>query len=193
LVAGPRFASRAGWKLAAALDHFGVVVEGRRCLDIGASTGGFTDCLLQRGAASVVAVDVGRDQLSPTLRGHPAVTNREATDIRTFDPADVGGPFPLVVVDLSFISLCVVAPMLAGITAAGGDLLALVKPQFEVGRENIGRGVVRRADLREQAVARVLGCLDGSGLDSLGVMKSTPIGEHGNHEYFGRFRPQGRS
>src|SRR5439155_14996809 len=127
----PRFVSRGGDKLDAALDRFGVDVAGRRVLDAGASTGGFTDCLLQRGAASVTAVDVGRAQLHERLRADPRVTSLERTDIRSFRTTE---PFPVVVADLSFISLRTVAGALLGDNAASGaDVVVLVKPQFEAG------------------------------------------------------------
>lgn len=139
------YVSRAGGKLASALDAFGVSPAGLRCLDAGASTGGFTDCLLQRGAGSVVAVDVGTDQLHPRLRNDPRVESRERTDIRTLEPDRIGGPSGLTVADLSFISLRLVLPSLAHLTAPGAPLLALVKPQFEVGRAEAARrqGVIR--------------------------------------------------
>lgn len=139
------YVSRAGGKLASALDAFGLSPAGLRCLDAGASTGGFTDCLLQRGAASVVAVDVGTDQLHPRLRADPRVDSRERTDIRTLEPADIGGPAGFTVADLSFISLRLVLPSLARLTADGAPVLALVKPQFEVGRAEAARrqGVIR--------------------------------------------------
>ncbi len=137
--------SRAGGKLASALDAFGLSPAGRRCLDAGASTGGFTDCLLQRGAAAVVAVDVGTDQLHARLRRDRRVDSRERTDIRTLEPASIGGPADFTVADLSFISLRLVLPALARLTGPGAPVLALVKPQFEVGRAEAARrqGVIR--------------------------------------------------
>jgi 23S rRNA (cytidine1920-2'-O)/16S rRNA (cytidine1409-2'-O)-methyltransferase len=177
-VIGPRYAGRGGEKLAAALDRFGVKVAGRRALDLGAAAGGFTDCLLQRGASHVVAVDVGSGQLSPRLRARADVTALEQTDLRSFE----GGPFPLVVADLSFVSVCAVAADLARLCRE--ELVVLVKPQFEVGRESIGRGVVRRSELRERAVAQAKGCLQAAGFDTVDEMESPLPGEYGNREYF---------
>ena len=142
----PRFVSRGGEKLDAALDRFSLDVGDAVALDAGASTGGFTDCLLQRGAAAVVAVDVGRGQLHDRLRRDPRVTSLEKTNVRTASLADVGGEqFAIVVADLSFISLRSVAGPLVAWTAPGGDLVVLVKPQFEAGRQQVarGRGVIR--------------------------------------------------
>lgn len=141
----PAYVSRAGLKLAGALDTFGVDPNGLRCLDVGASTGGFTDCLLQRGAASVVAVDVGTGQLHPRLRVDPRVDNREQTDIRTVDRDALGGPVDLAVADVSFISLRLVLPVLGGLVVPGQPMIVLVKPQFEAGRVDVarGRGVIR--------------------------------------------------
>ena len=147
-LAARRFVSRGGDKLDAALDRFAVDPSGRRCLDAGASTGGFTDCLLRRGASGVVAVDVGHGQLDASLRRDPRVEVLERTNIRTLTLASVGGsPFDLVVADLSFISLVTVAPVLAGeLAAPGADVVVLVKPQFEAGRAEVsrGKGVIRR-------------------------------------------------
>lgn len=179
---GPRFVGRGGSKLGAALDHFDIDVTGQLCLDIGASTGGFTDCLLQRGAAKVIAVDVGTDQLHPSLRNDPRVDSREGADIRGFVPRDLGGPFSLVVVDVSFVSICALA---ANIAPFVSDVaLILVKPQFEVGKNWIGRGVVSRADDRRLAVDKAETCLRDAGLDSVVSVDSTLPGEHGNREVF---------
>ncbi|MFM8380412.1 MAG: TlyA family RNA methyltransferase, partial [Actinomycetota bacterium] len=129
-----RFVSRGGDKLQAALDHFGIDVSGRTALDVGASTGGFTDCLLQNGARHVVALDVGHGQLHPRVRSDERVTVIEGTNIRSYDPTRIGEDVDLVVADLSFISLTVVVPVLIAACKSGGDLIVLVKPQFEVGR-----------------------------------------------------------
>lgn len=177
---GARFVSRAGYKLDAALDHFHLDVHGVSALDVGASAGGFTDCLLSRGAARVVAVDVGRGQFSPSLLRDDRVSLYEQTDIRAF----VGERFPLIVVDLSFISLCSVAADLSRLLDDGGDLVALVKPQFEVGREAIGRGVVTDDAVRETALAAVRECLMGVGVDTVGEFDPHLRGEHGNQETF---------
>ena len=142
-VGGQEYVSRGGHKLAGALDAFapaGLRVAGRRCLDAGASTGGFTDVLLRRGAAEVVAVDVGYGQLAWSLRNDSRVTVLERTNVRSLTPEAIGGPADLTVADLSFISLRLVLPALVACTAADGDLVPMVKPQFEVGRERGGRG-----------------------------------------------------
>jgi 23S rRNA (cytidine1920-2'-O)/16S rRNA (cytidine1409-2'-O)-methyltransferase len=183
---GEEFASRAGHKLAGALREFGdVQVPGRRCLDAGASTGGFTDVLLRRGAARVVAVDVGHDQLVPELRGDPRVQVHEGMNVRHLKPAMIGGEVDLVVADLSFISLSLVIPALAATTRVGGELLLMVKPQFEVGRENLSRtGVVTSAALRERAVAGVVASAHDAGLRHAGLARSPLPGQDGNVEFF---------
>jgi 23S rRNA (cytidine1920-2'-O)/16S rRNA (cytidine1409-2'-O)-methyltransferase len=184
--AGRRFVSRGGDKLDAALDRFPISVTGRRCLDAGASTGGFTDCLLQRGAASVTAVDVGYGQLHPRLRHDPRVEVRERTNIRTLAEEEDPDRFELVVADLSFISLTVVVPVLAGVLAApGADLVVLVKPQFEVGQVEAsrGRGVVRDPTLRRLALENVASALVSSAATIMGAMASPVLGPAGNAEY----------
>jgi 23S rRNA (cytidine1920-2'-O)/16S rRNA (cytidine1409-2'-O)-methyltransferase len=184
-IIGPeRFVGRGGDKLAAALDRFGLDPTGRRALDVGSSVGGFTDCLLRRGAESVVSVDVGHGQMSNELVIHPAVRSLEGTDIRNVDFETLGGPFDLVVVDVSFISLCAVTAALTTATKSGGDVIALIKPQFEVGRDRIGRGIVGDASLHKEAVAKIKDCFVGAGLDSVEVMTSPITGEQGNQEYF---------
>ena len=184
IVPGPRFVSRGGEKLAAALERFPIKVHGVRALDVGASAGGFTDCLLSLGASEVVAIDRGRGQFDPALADHPSVTVLEATDIRDVDLAAVGGPFRLVVADLSFISLCAIARHLARVTLPGGDTVVLVKPQFEVGRVAIGRGVVRDPFLQAEAVAKAKACLGEEELDTVGEMTSPLLGQRGNQEFF---------
>ncbi|MGH8873934.1 MAG: TlyA family RNA methyltransferase [Acidimicrobiia bacterium] len=182
---GPHYVSRGGVKLAGALDAFGLAVAGRRALDCGASTGGFTDCLLQRGAASVSALDVGYGQLDQWLRDHPGVEVRERINLREATPELLGGRFDLVVADLSFISLCTVAGSLAGLAAPGADLVVLVKPQFEVGRRSVGKGgVVRDPGLWEAAVKKVRGCFEEAGLEVQGVVASALPGAKGNREFF---------
>ena len=181
----PRFVSRGGEKLDAALEQFALDVAGLRALDAGSSTGGFTDCLLQRGAAHVVAVDVGRGQLHPRIRGDERVTVRERTDIRQLDLDEVGGPVDLVVGDLSFISLrTVVEPLLAAVRP-GGDLVLLVKPQFEVGRAEAsrGKGVIRDPELHAAALADVRGALTDRGAVIMGEMTSPLKGGSGNVEF----------
>lgn len=179
----PPYVSRGGVKLAGALDAFGIDVTRRRCLDAGASTGGFTDCLLQRGASSVVAVDVGRGQLDWSLRNDARVTAMERTDIRSLG-GDAVGEVDLVVADLSFISLRTVMPALAGL-ARGADLVVLVKPQFEVGRASVGKGGVVRDDaLRAGAVDAVAAAAGAAGLCTLATAESSIAGADGNREVF---------
>ena len=184
--AAPDYASRAGHKLAGALDALGDLrVEGRICLDAGASTGGFTDVLLRRGAAHVVAVDVGHGQLVPALRADPRVTVREGGNVRHLRPGDLGPAPDLVVGDLSFISLTLVLPALVAVAAPGADLLLLVKPQFEVGRERLGSGgVVRDPRLRAQAVLGVARSAAALGRRPRAVVASALPGPSGNVEYF---------
>lgn len=179
------FASRAGGKLDDALAGFTeLVVSGRRCLDAGSSTGGFTDVLLRRGAASVVAVDVGTGQLRPELANDPRVDVREGTDIRDLAVGSVpGGAVELGVVDLSFISVTKVLPALTGLVRPDGDLVILVKPQFEVGRHAVGRGVVADPELWRQAVAAVAAAGRGLGWQVRGEVPSTVPGKAGNREF----------
>jgi 23S rRNA (cytidine1920-2'-O)/16S rRNA (cytidine1409-2'-O)-methyltransferase len=180
------YVSRGGVKLAGALDAFGVDVRGLRCLDLGASTGGFTDCLLQRGAARVVAVDVGYGQLAHKLRVDPRVSVMERTNARTLEAEAIGGPVDLTVVDASFIGVSTLLPAIARCTRAGGELLALVKPQFEVGREQAsrGRGVVRDESVRQQALARAVESVRAAGFEVLGRADSVLPGPKGNREAF---------
>ena len=178
------FVSRGGLKLAAALDAFGLDPAGLVCLDVGASTGGFTDVLLSRGAAHVVAVDVGRDQLHASLRADPRVTSREGTDIRTLDAAELPGPVALAVIDVSFIALRLVLPAVVALMAPGAALAALVKPQFEAGRERVGRGgIVRDPAVHEAVCAEVAACLSGLGASLLGLVPSPVEGGDGNREF----------
>ena len=180
---GPRFVSRGGEKLEAALDGFGVDVAGCRVLDAGASTGGFTDCLLQRGAAAVVAVDVGRGQLAWSLRTDRRVTVLERTNIRHLEELP-GGPVPRAVADLSFISLTVVAPALAALTTPDAQLVLLVKPQFEAGRGRVGSGgVVRDPAVHRAVLGEVVPGLAEAGLIVTDVMPSPVRGADGNREF----------
>ena len=182
-----RFVSRGGLKLEAALDRFSVEVSGRRCLDAGASTGGFTDCLLRHGASTVVAVDVGHGQLDTSLRGDARVEVLERTNIRTLDASALaGGAFDLVVADLSFISLVTVAPVLAGpLARPGADILVLVKPQFEAGRVEVsrGKGVIRDPGLRRAALEKVASAFASQGATIMGAMASPLLGPAGNAEF----------
>jgi len=185
---GPRYASRGAHKLAGALDLLGdaaPIVEGRRVLDAGASTGGFTDVLLRRGAAHVVAVDVGYGQLAWHLRQDDRVTVLDRTNVRYLDPADVAPPPDLVVADLSFISLTLVLPALAAAAAPEADFLVMVKPQFEVGREALGSGgVVRDPADHARAIRKVAEAAHELGLHARAVVASPLPGPRGNIEYF---------
>jgi 23S rRNA (cytidine1920-2'-O)/16S rRNA (cytidine1409-2'-O)-methyltransferase len=181
---GPRFVSRGGDKLAAALEQFAVPVAGRRALDAGASTGGFTDCLLQAGAEHVAAVDVGRGQLAWSIREDPRVTVLERTNVRSLEPDAIGGRVALTVADLSFISLLTVAPALARCTAVDGDLVLLVKPQFEAGRARLGKGGIVRDPAVHRAVLReVRDGLAAHGLLVTGAIASPLRGADGNVEF----------
>lgn len=178
------WASRGAHKLVGGLDDLGVSVEGRVCLDAGASTGGFTDVLLRRGARRVVAVDVGHGQIVDRLRTDPRVEVREGVNVRELTAGDVRPAPDLVVGDLSFISLRLALAALVAVAAPGADLVLLVKPQFEVGRERLGSGgVVRDAGLRAEAVTGVLDEAADRGLAVLGVRRSRLPGPSGNVEY----------
>jgi 23S rRNA (cytidine1920-2'-O)/16S rRNA (cytidine1409-2'-O)-methyltransferase len=181
----PPYVGRGGSKLAGAVADFGVDVAGRRALDAGASTGGFTDFLLQSGVASVAAVDVGYGQLDSRIADDPRVTVFDRTNIRHAAPADLGGPFDLVVADLSFISLCTVAESLAALATPSADLVLLVKPQFEVGKEQVGRGgIVTDPALHRMALEKVVECLGARGMGTQGVTVSPILGAKGNREFF---------
>jgi 23S rRNA (cytidine1920-2'-O)/16S rRNA (cytidine1409-2'-O)-methyltransferase len=181
----PRFVGRGGEKLDAALDRFDVVVAGRRAYDLGASTGGFTDCLLQRGAASVVALDVGYGQLHERLRADPRVEVHERTNVRDVHPGDLGEPADLLVADLSFISLRTVLAGALALARPGADLVALVKPQFEAGREEAarGKGVITDPAIWRRVLEEVVGALDGLGAAIMGAMASPLTGADGNVEF----------
>ncbi len=181
----PRFVSRGGSKLAGALDTFGLDVAGMSAVDVGASTGGFTDCLLQRGAASVSAVDVGYGQLAWSLRQDSRVRVFERTNIRVADPGEIGAPFDLAVVDVSFIGLGVVLPHVVPLLGASGQLMALVKPQFEAGKGRVGkRGVVRGADIHVEVLERTRDTVIGHGLAVRGLSWSPLKGPEGNIEFW---------
>ncbi len=183
VLAGPRYVSRGGFKLEAALDAFAVDVAGRVCADIGASTGGFTDCLLQRGAARVYAVDVGSGQLDWKLRNDPRVVVLEGVNARYLEPSRLGEPVDLAVCDVSFISAEKVLPALVALLKPGGRLLVLVKPQFEVGRGQVGKGgIVRHPALHAAAVARIEAAVRGAGFETA-VMESPLKGAEGNKEF----------
>lgn len=185
VLAPPRYVSRGGEKLEGALRAFGVDPQGRVCLDVGASTGGFTDCLLQHGAARVYAVDVGRGQLDWRLRRDPRVVVREGLNARHLRPEDLGEPVDLATVDVSFISLRLVLPPLEAVLRPGGEVIALVKPQFEAGRGLVRRGVVRDPAVHEA----VLQGIASFAREELGwtVVRSAPsplLGPAGNREFF---------
>ena len=189
-VADEKWASRGAHKLIGALDAFaGVVVAGRRCLDAGASTGGFTDVLLRRGAREVVAVDVGYGQLAWRLQTDERVRLHDRTNVRTLTPEAIGGPVELIVADLSFISLSLVLPALIACAAPGADLVPMVKPQFEVGRERLGAGgVVRDLGHRADAVAEVMRVAGVLGWGLVDVVASPLPGPSGNVEFFVHLR-----
>ncbi len=186
-VRGPadRFVSRAGHKLDHALDHFAIDVGGRRCLDAGASTGGFTDCLLQRGAASVVALDVGHGQLHERIRRDPRVEVLERTNLRQAEVAGVGGPFDVVTADLSFISLGLVMDRLVALAGESGDLVLLVKPQFEAGKREAdrGRGVIRDPAIWREVLTATAGHLREAAATVNGLTPSPLLGGSGNVEF----------
>jgi 23S rRNA (cytidine1920-2'-O)/16S rRNA (cytidine1409-2'-O)-methyltransferase len=181
----PSWVSRGAHKLLGALDAFPVGIEGRRALDAGASTGGFTEVLLSRGASGVVAVDVGYGELAWSLRTHERVRVLERTNVRSLTPEQIGGPVDLVVADLSFISLRLVLPALTSCAGPAADLLPMVKPQFEVGRERLGAGgVVRVPEYRAQAVFDVARAAADLGWGTAGVVASPLPGPAGNVEFF---------
>jgi 23S rRNA (cytidine1920-2'-O)/16S rRNA (cytidine1409-2'-O)-methyltransferase len=186
--AASRFVSRAGLKLEAALDRFEVPVEGRVCADLGASTGGFTDCLLQRGAARVHACDVGYGQLDPRLAKDPRVVVHDRMNVRYAKVEDLGEPVDLCTADLAFISLRLVLPAIAGLLKPGGTLVALIKPQFEVGPKGVSKGgVVRDEDLRRRAIDEVIEAARLEGFQLQGWMDSPIRGPAGNLEALGVF------
>ncbi len=185
----PRYVSRGGLKLEGALRDFGIDVTGLVGLDIGASTGGFTDCLLQHGAARVYAFDVGTNQLAWKLRSDPRVTARENINARHLQPADIPEPADILVADLSFISLTLVLPAALALLKPGGQAVVLVKPQFELAREDIGAGgIVRDPEARERACARVQDFVQSRpGLEWRGLLPSSIAGTDGNQEFLAWF------
>lgn len=192
IASSPPYVSRAGGKLAAALDRFQIDVVDLIALDVGASTGGFTDCLLQRGARRVYAVDVGYGQLDWRVRQDPRVVVIERTNIRHLDPGLIHDPIDLAVIDVSFISLTLVLPCIMRYLTAEAFVVALVKPQFEVGKGQVGRGgIVRDDTLRHQATEKVISCASGLGLHLLGSLDSPIPGQKGNREVLAAFRRGG--
>ena len=179
------YVGRGGIKLAHALDVFEIAVTGRSALDIGASTGGFTDVLLQRGAASVVALDVGHGQLDWRLRNDPRVIVKEGINARALSKSDVPQPVDLVTIDVAFISLRHILPALPPVLAPAADIVALVKPQFEAGRDQVGKGgIVTDPSVHEAVVAQVTTAAIGSGLSRLAMTPSPITGAEGNREFF---------
>ena len=181
---GPRYVSRGGTKLENVLDALGIDPAGRDCLDVGASTGGFTDCMLQRGAPRVAAVDVAYGQLDVRLREDPRVTVIERLNARDLQPADLPFAASLATVDVSFISLTKILPAVVRCMAPEGDVLAMVKPQFELGRKRVGRGVVRDAGDRREAILAVANAAVELGLTVRGFASSGLPGPKGNRETF---------
>jgi 23S rRNA (cytidine1920-2'-O)/16S rRNA (cytidine1409-2'-O)-methyltransferase len=189
VAARPRFVSRGGEKLEGAFAAFPLDVSGRDCLDVGASTGGFTDCLLQHGAARVIALDVGHDQLHWKIRQDPRVTVIEGFNARRLSAADLPFQPQFGVVDVAFISLQLILPPLAAVLPAGAELVSLIKPQFEAGRAQAPGGVVRDPAVREQVVARIRACGEAhAGLVWLGVVPSPIAGPEGNVEFLAHWR-----
>lgn len=186
-----RFVGRGGLKLEAALQHFEIVPSGFRCLDVGSSTGGFTDCLLQYRAASVVALDVGTNQLVWKLRSDPRVEVRENTNARSLTPADFTAPFDLIVVDVSFISVTKFLSNLRELLAPDGRLIVLIKPQFEVGKGEVGKGgIVRESEKHEAVVEKINAAAEDVGLKVVGVIDSPILGAEGNKEFLACYRLQ---
>jgi 23S rRNA (cytidine1920-2'-O)/16S rRNA (cytidine1409-2'-O)-methyltransferase len=178
------YVSRGGVKLAAALDHFGLDVTGRVCLDVGASTGGFTEALILRGARRVYAVDVGRNQLHARLRGRDEIVSIEQTDIRSLPPARLADAPEFATIDVSFISLKLVLPAVGKILKARAALVALIKPQFEAGRGNVKKGVVRDPAIQAAACEEIAAFLSSLGWRVGGVAPSAILGGDGNREFF---------
>ncbi len=181
----PKFVSRGGFKLEGALDHFGINVEGKVCFDVGSSTGGFTDCLLQRGAVKVYAFDVGTNQLVWKLRSDPRVVSREKCNVRHLKPEDVGEMVDIIVADVSFISLTLVLPPAFEVLKPDGDAVVLIKPQFELSKEEIGKGgIVRETELHEKACSKIETFVKAQpGWRWRGLMESPIQGADGNREF----------
>ena len=186
------YVSRGGLKLEKAMKVFGLKLSGLVCMDIGASTGGFTDCMLQNGAAKVYAVDVGYGQLDWSLRQDERVVCMERTNIRYVKPEDIGEPLDFASVDVSFISLSKVLPAAYHLLKEGAEMVCLIKPQFEAGREKVGKkGVVRDPAVHEEVISRILGVAEEDGFDVLGLTYSPVKGPEGNIEYLVRLKKRG--
>lgn len=192
--AASRYVGRGGIKLEAAIEHFAIDPIGLHCLDIGSSTGGFTDCLLQNGAARVVAVDSGTNQLDWSLRSDERVAVFENTNARSLTLSDIGGKvFDLIVMDVSFISATKILPVFPRLLKPGGQAVVLIKPQFEVGRGEVGKGgIVREADKHERVVTEVNAFAAGLGLRIVGVMPSPILGAEGNKEFLACYQLETR-
>ncbi len=187
---GPRFVSRGALKLEGVMTEFGLDVAGGNALDVGASTGGFTECLLRRGVGSVIAVDVGHGQMVAKIASDPRVQSREGVNARSLSLNDFPHPFDLIVADVSFISLSLVLPALAPLLTPRGDLICLVKPQFEVGQAHLGKGgIVRDPKARAEALERVAGAAHALGLLEIARMVSPVEGSDGNTEFLLHLRP----
>jgi 23S rRNA (cytidine1920-2'-O)/16S rRNA (cytidine1409-2'-O)-methyltransferase len=183
--ASPRFVGRGGLKLEGALDFFEIDVRDQIAVDIGASTGGFTDCLLQRGASKVYAIDVGHGQLAWKIRNDPRVTVFEKTNARTISPSLIGEVASICVIDVSFISLTLILPNAFQLVRASGIVLALIKPQFELKRAEVGRGgIVRDLSLHEKAKRKIASFIEGEGNVVVGISPSSIAGTDGNQEFF---------
>lgn len=183
-----RYVSRGGLKLERALDTFALDVTGLDCVDVGASTGGFTDCLLQRGAAHVRALDVGRSQLDASIEADARVTSFEGMNARYITPDDIGGKCALAVCDVSFISLTLIIPAVSRLLNDNGRFVALIKPQFEAGRENIGKGgIVKDRNVHAEVISRVIDAAEQNGLYCFGLTVSPILGGDGNREYLAGF------
>ena len=183
VLAQPRFVGRGGLKLEAALEHFGIAVGGKVCLDIGSSTGGFTDCLLQRGAARVYAIDVGTAQLDWRLRNDPRVVVKEQMNARYLTRKDVPEPIDLVVCDVSFISITMILPVLPALLAPQGEMVILVKPQFELDKQQVGKGgIIRDPALHREACRRVEHAVELLGFQT-GIIPCPVLGAEGNQEF----------
>jgi 23S rRNA (cytidine1920-2'-O)/16S rRNA (cytidine1409-2'-O)-methyltransferase len=183
LLEPPRYVGRGGFKLEAALEHFQIPVDGRICLDVGSSTGGFTDCLLQRGAARVYAIDVGTGQLDWKLRNHPRVVVHEKVNARYLSAREVPEPISLAVADVSFISVTMILPAVAPLLADGAEMVILVKPQFELERHQVGKGgIIRDPALHQQACRRVEQAVERLGFRTA-IIPSPILGAEGNQEF----------
>jgi 23S rRNA (cytidine1920-2'-O)/16S rRNA (cytidine1409-2'-O)-methyltransferase len=183
------YVGRGGLKLAHALDTFQIAVAGREALDIGASTGGFTDVLLQRGAVRVVALDVGHGQFDWTLRNDPRVVVMERFNARHLTPADIPGPVDVVAIDVSFISLRQILPVVPPLLRPGADVVALVKPQFEAGRAEVRKGIIRDEAVHQRVVDEIAAAAAGVGLTPMGSIPSPITGQKGNVEFLLHLRP----